>query len=372
MLKEPKLVLVEFIDPVLRRTRGEISVDGKLIRGDWFDEEKAIKGEKKGKWKTIGDAPAQKFETKIIPADSDFAKVQQKPDLKDPHPAPGAKRVFKTQVAWIQDQLWRGGAEISGNFVAEIGRNCGFDIAMLTRDVPAKIIHDEIVKADLAVLNNLWAFSSEQIMAILKGIYSDGIPYVKYEHDHREISRPEFSIPLFRRSKLNVFLSPMHLRNYQKALGCDGIALPLAIDTEIFKPVEGVERKAGWALVSNVRNFKSWQKLNQYIQEHPEITFVILGSDPPVQGQNIRVRPMVPFDQMPALYSEHEFLVHILDGYGAGERVVFEAALCGCKIIMNENVGHMSWEIDLGDTERLRQWLDDAPFEFWRRLEAIV
>jgi hypothetical protein len=56
----------------------------------------------------------------------------------------------------------------------------------------------------------------------------------------------------------------------------------------------------------------------------------------------------------------------------AGERVVFEAALCGCAVEMNGNVGHKSWNYDLSDTETLRETLRDAPFAFWRAVERYM
>jgi hypothetical protein len=76
---------------------------------------------------------------------------------------------------------------------------------------------------------------------------------------------------------------------------------------------------------------------------------------------------------MPALYSTAEYLVHQPDIVCAGERVIFEAALCGVpKIEMNGNVGHKSWNRDLSDTEGLRDWLRQAPFEFWKAVDAAL
>ena len=52
------------------------------------------------------------------------------------------------------------------------------------------------------------------------------------------------------------------------------------------------------------------------------------------------------------------------------DRVTFEAALCGCKIIANENVE--SWGLDLADADYLRGWLREAPYLFWGEVEKII
>ena len=66
------------------------------------------------------------------------------------------------------------------------------------------------------------------------------------------------------------------------------------------------------------------------------------------------------------------FLVHLPDAWCAGERVVLEAALCGCKVIANERVGHTSWGWDMTDIDALRDRLADAPYEFWRLVGGLI
>jgi hypothetical protein len=91
-----------------------------------------------------------------------------------------------------------------------------------------------------------------------------------------------------------------------------------------------------------------------------------------VNGNNVEIRPMVPYERMPEIYSAFEYVVHLLDGWGAGERVILEGALCGCKIIVNDRVGHTSWDRKLIDKDGFRDWLREAPYEFWRRIDQIL
>ena len=265
-----------------------------------------------------------------------------------------------------------GGAEISCQETVRIGWNCGFDIRILSQADPVEKIKAVMENSDLAIINNIFAFSEPQMKTILSFIFNEQLPYVKYEHDHRELQRKEFSRPLFQRSKLNVFLSPMHRDNHVKGLDCDGICLPLAIDTKRFYPVHDVSRETNFALVCNVRHFKTWANLQKYITDHPEMRFRIMADQPMVAGDNVKFMRLVPYVDMARLYSEHDVLVHLLDGLGAGERVIFEAALCGCRIVANDGVGHMSWEKDLIDLEGLRAWLDAAPYQFWQEVEAVI
>ncbi len=344
----PRIVVVENIDQALRNTYGP-----KMH----IARDKAIAGELRGKWRIVDP--------------EDRPSTRPTAELKIAIRAQEAKRVKKTRIAWVQDNGidWRGGAEFSARKVMAVGERCGFHIGMVT---PADFAWDVLTNADLIVLNNLWHFSGEQMKAILSVLFERRTPYVKYEHDHREIGRPEFSRRLFAHAAANVFLSPVHRDNHREGLGATGECIPLAIDVDAFRPVPGVTRVPGTALVCNVRTIKTWDRLTSYVAEHPEIRFTVLATADVIKGRYVKTTPPVPAEKMPALYSAHEFLVHLPDAWCAGERVVLEAALCGCKIIANERVGHASWGWDLADAAALRERLIDAPYEFWRLIDGIL
>jgi hypothetical protein len=83
---------------------------------------------------------------------------------------------------------------------------------------------------------------------------------------------------------------------------------------------------------------------------------------------------MVPYEKMPEVYSAHQYLVHILDGWGANERVIWEASLCGCQIVANKMVGGLSWgnegfNVNLTGGIIVREWLEKAPYLFWREID---
>jgi len=272
------------------------------------------------------------------------------------------------RIAWIQDNSRpQGGAETSNRCVVAVGESLGFDIVGVT---PQNFHREVLEECDVAIVNNFFQFEHRQMAAILSVLWEKKKPYVKYEHDSREIGRPDFSKRLFGESVLNVFLSPAHLENHKAKLGVDGITLPLAIQTEMFRPVSGVERDPKKALVVGgwVRGGKVARSIVRYIEDHPELSFVSVGFDLP-RASSVPHRPL---KDMPGLYSSAGWLVHLPDMVCAGERVIFEAALCGCRIMMNDKVGHKSWNRDLSDTDGLRDWLRQAPFDFWKAVENAV
>ncbi len=352
MIKDTSRMTVEYLEQVLIDSYGKYGV---------YKREDAELGEKLGKWKIVG-SEEDKISDRVSLSGSTFPHYQESK----------TKGVRKQKVAWIQDDFIIGGAELSSGLVIEIGRDCGYSIDFITPSTDSLAMELILSQSDFIVISNFWGFSEEQVHIILKSIYSDRKPYVKYEHDHRELDRLEFSRKLFQNSRLNVFLSPIHLKNHREALGCEGIAFPLAIDVDLFKPVEAIKRKKGTALICNVRHFKRWENLRKYINDHQEIQFTVMADKTlPIYGSNVTIREMIPYNKMPELYSEFEYLVHIMDGWGAGERVIFEAALCKCKVVANEMVGHMSWGKDLTNTniDDLRDWLTLAPYAFWKEVD---
>lgn len=378
---------------IVRKTDGyELTTDGKVMvehlekalilsygpYGSYL-REAAEKGEETGKWRIVRKGQKPSYGNQVSESAESLQGLSTS-DIFSPN-IYETKNVKKKRVSWVKDDFIRGGAELSSELVREVGRDCGYQIDVISQKMEPGVIGNILSHSDFMVISNMWGFSQEQLKAVLKSIYSDRKPYVKYEHDHRELSRPDFAARLFGNSRLNVFLSPVHLKNHRETVGADGICLPLAIDVDHFHPIERVERRKGTALVCNVRNFKSWVNLQDYIVLHPEIEFTVITAEGlVVSGENVRVRLPVSYEEMPRLYSEFEFLVHLLDGWGAGERVVFEARLCGCKVIANDKVGHTSWNkqesmgwmVDFDNEEGLRNWLRQAPFEFWKVVDRTV
>jgi glycosyltransferase involved in cell wall biosynthesis len=284
------------------------------------------------------------------------------------------------EIVWVQDNNIMGGAELSSRQVINVGRRLGFEIHVLT---PQNFDFSILRNAKLLILNNIFTFNSTQMVEIKRAIFEFQIPYIKYEHDMREAydNRLSFSRRLFKHSKLNMFISPLHLQEYQTKIYdmSPSYTFPLAIDVDRFKPNPKIKRdiKKVVHTSGNLHN-KGLVSLFAMTKQRKDLRFEIYVGDNNLIAQmfakakNVRLMPRIDNDKMPDVYSGAGYLVHLPTGAWAGERVVLEAALCGCKLIINDNVGHKSWGWDLEDIGALRDKLKVAPYDFWHRVEEVM
>jgi hypothetical protein len=287
----------------------------------------------------------------------------------------------RIRVAWVQDYAGFGGSELSNCTCVDVGKALGFDIVGVT---PVYFHAPVIESADVVVINNFWTFKPEQVRYLANALWGRRIPYIKYEHDYREIERRDRweAWRLFHRAARVVCISPQHAEDYKKALGReDIITLPLAIDVGVFNPVAGVERRKGvWLNTSGKFFDKHDREYLAFLAEREGERFeVVAGVNGVGLPQNCDPRispiPAMPQEKLPVLYSSVDGLFHLPDKCRwAGERIVFEAALCGVeRFKLNANVGHASWGVErLADPDGLREWLRQAVFDFWQVVEEVA
>jgi hypothetical protein len=275
--------------------------------------------------------------------------------------APRARRLAR--IAYIQDNSKLGGAEISNIRVTQVGQECGFDIVGIT---PAHRYMNIIEECDAAIINNFFEFPTDSLRMILRTLIERGIPYAKYDHDYRELRRTTLAQAIFRHASMAVFISPRHAKRMHEHLRSARLheistILPLAINPDIYKDMHE-DRKAGSVLIPTWRKGK--EAMMKYISENPKNDYTIIGQcDQHFPNISIRHIPACPYQDMPVLYNKFESVLHMPDDEWAGERIYFEATLCGCKFIGNERVGHLSWASKSVDELR------DAPYKFWGEVE---
>ncbi len=275
-----------------------------------------------------------------------------------------------TKVAWVQDFSKMGGAEISNCTVVKAGEKCGFDIVGIT---PSNFYKEVLKAADVIIINNFMEFQADQFKTVMRYLYEEKKPYVKYDHDYRELKRGELARQLFTFSKLNVFISPNHKKKYVNLFGQilneRSIVLPLAIDTDLYKTDFSIKKDSNSILVPCAR--KCSNSLERFIKDHPDFNFTIIDScGKSFSGNNIKLLSKVSSEEMVKLYQAHDKMYHCPDIPCPGERLFFEAQLCGCTPIVNENVGHASWKFDI--INELKPTLERAPYEFWRMIDERV
>jgi hypothetical protein len=263
------------------------------------------------------------------------------------------------KIAWVQDYSKQGGAELSNCTVVAVGESLGFDIVGVTpRNFPIKLLYD----ADLIVVNNFFEFTQEQVRQVYHAIYEMRIPYVKYEHDYREMGRENTARQLFGLARACVYLSPAHARRHtEKICSSVSITLPLAIDIDTVI-AEKKETTPGICLVPCFR--KGPALMSKYIQENPKTLFTVIGTASGTLLANASFMGQLPYHQLLHEMSRHEKMLHLPSEPWAGERIFLEARLLGCKTIVNENVGHSSWAEEDITISKLRK----APFAFWEMI----
>lgn len=265
-------------------------------------------------------------------------------------------------IAYLHDTplTFIGGAEINSREMIKAGREMGYNIRLFDRETPVEQFHS-LYGYDLIILSNIWRFPKETMAVIMQAIRN--VPYIKYENDHDGLepapqgySREEFARRIYGQSALNIFLSPAHQADYV-ALG-PGISIPSPIDVGLFKPVAGVQRKPKTALIG-VPGKWDRKNLDDWIKDHQDLQVTILNEK-------------IPHKQMPTLYSQFEYFAHFPQRAWSFERVIFEAALCGCKVMTDGHTQGMSWDKDLTDAKGLRDWLKKVPEQFWGEVDAAL
>lgn len=297
-----------------------------------------------------------------------------------------ATRPFKKypDILWLQDTERVGGSELSSRQTVRVGRSLGFDIGIMT---PINFDWVALNKAKLLILNNIWFFNGGQMNQLKRVLFEYQIPYVKYEHDSRHVQdqeRVEFARKLFWHSKCNFFISPAHLKYHQRHLPqmSKNHIMPLAIDADVFKLIPKIRRipKSVVNAAGKLHSNKGLMPIISFANTFPDYHIDIYSESFSGLVQlfknipNVTLYPKVKNEELPRIYNQSEFLVHLPTTFGAGERVILEAALCGCKIIANEMSGHNSWDWinkDI-DVDVVRTKVTRATYEFWRVIGDLL
>lgn len=265
--------------------------------------------------------------------------------------------------------------------VIKRGIELGFDVRQIT---PQHFDRDWVVQSDFLVFNNFYTFPANIYHFLLKVIWECKKPYVVYSHDHRDIigdtARIRFARSFFGHSFLNVFISPMHEKNYRECLG--NIINPVhiltpPIDVDFFYPRSNVKRLLRTAvnLSGRLVSSKGLNNIYKWAIANPDYTISVYskyagGTSGKLLANrpNIKIHGNVPYRMLPSIYSEHEYVIHIPESYEAAGRTIVEGTLCGCKIIANANVGVVSFsekDLPLDTRVGLKEIIRKGPYVFW-------
>jgi hypothetical protein len=173
-------------------------------------------------------------------------------------------------------------------------------------------------------------------------------------------------VPLYEKAVLNVFASPLHRRIIQNLIGSALVGryyeYKILLDTNLFYN-RSLERDIENLFVGVICEAKGLENMKQ---RFPDGNIVLIGPTTKSSDKKFgrRVGP-VPYHDVPIWMNRAKNFVLLPRWPEPGCRTVVEAALCGCNLITNENVGILSYGFDIGNPSNF----SNAEKEFWKALK---
>ena len=223
------------------------------------------------------------------------------------------------------------------------------------------------VSGDLYVLHNIRTFTDDQ----LRG-YIDK-PHVMWSHDIMDTDRMGLKKELIETSMANIFLSPGHLERFELQAGFDvprAHCIPSVIDTSQFiGQTKAIYKEPCY--IGGIYEHKGIDDVLLWARANKTIVYFFGWGDEDIIDKIISSKygeycGVADKDQLSKVYSEFETLIHLPQVYEACGRSIIEAYLSGLKIITNNNTGFFSYPWDFGDKDKIREYLEAVPQEyFW-------
>ena len=173
---------------------------------------------------------------------------------------------------------------------------------------------------------------------------------------------------LFSKSRLNIFLSPLHRDTCLKILNLESsppnFVLKPTVDKKLFFNM-GIERDIDYLFVGVIGESKG---LNELRREYSNKNIHFAGRVYPGEKLDFGTyHGAVPYEKIPHLMNRAKNFVFLPRWPEPQGRVVIEAALCGCKLLTNGYVGATSFPFDIGNPENF----NNATEDLWKAIEEL-
>jgi glycosyltransferase involved in cell wall biosynthesis len=264
------------------------------------------------------------------------------------------------KISWVHDyklSQWLGGAQLTNEYMINTSP---YEVETF---YPQNFSREK-VDGTLIILNNTGLFNFSDLAWI-----RDTQKYIKYEHDYsfcrgrhavHDCSKEcpdtlEFYTSLFENALLSIFLSPAHRDVYLKYMSLTSIHLqPSPINVDRFQytgPKENIYLAVGE---------DSWHKGSDLIKrEFPNLVF--LG------GKN-----KVPYQEIHKYFNKAKYFVHKPRWIEPFGRTIAEAYCSSCELIVNDNIGFLSYPWDYSDRPFVLDQLRQAPNTFWKTISCFI
>lgn len=315
-------------------------------------------------------------------------------------------------LSFLDPHIYNGGGEMISRRLLEVGARRGYDIRLSAVRPRRRLLHDSphlslfidifnhahsmkslgawrafgtgfldgaMARAPFVHLTNAYADVCNLPYLPCSGDRPNGCPvkpalnmvrqFMMRDWSHQCFAQQPMVRRLYEQSALNVYLSPLHRRITESLLGSHRMPpsyiLNPMIDTRQFVN-EGRTRDIEYLFVGVVGEAKGLAAMREQYR-HTDI-HLIGRCAPGVKVDFGRYLGHMSYDEVPRYMNRAKNFVFLPRWPEPQGRVVAEAALCGCRIIGNENVGALSFEMDLANPQSY-QGVEDA---FWTRLEELA
>lgn len=294
------------------------------------------------------------------------------------------------RIAWITDynpfDVTPGGGALSDKACIIKGMQTGHTIDIISSDALGAA---GIANYDLMVVSNAFKINFNELLHATKIL-----PYVMYLHDYwplctyhlyypmtqkcKVCSNLSVTLELLLNSKLNIYLSPLHLDAWSYVIPelkeHPHYLHVSPVDTELFRHIEGVQRIPNSVLmVNSLLDYKGAENTLKHITDHKDLAFTHIGAkdDKYPLPHNVGVYGYVAPSTLPEFYSQAESFLFLPNTPQPCTRTVIEAKLCGVpKLILNDLVGVASFPEFKLQGDEFRQWIAESPYRFWLAVEA--
>jgi len=293
------------------------------------------------------------------------------------------------RFVWVQDLPFTlvpqsGGAQLTDFEMYKEGIRKGYEQALIT---PQNYQQIPVQEEDVLILSNIKSFGPERFL-------DKPNPVIMFHHDYlfcryrlfyprleKCIKACAYKEPwkkLFKKAKLNIFLSPLHYKMHKEVFG-DSIEphalVPSPVDPDKFYDMKKKREKNSVLGVNCLLPFKGAKNVVRYAEEHPDLKFTFVGAkDDSIQlPKNCEFIGPVPQEKIIELLSTTEAFIHIPETPQPCERTVVEAKLSGVpKLILNPLVGATSYKQFRYDRDRFAKWISQSPKNFWKKNEKVI
>lgn len=289
---------------------------------------------------------------------------EERPD-KSPGPASSAK----LRIAWINDHQTGGGAERTNCAAMEVSPFRG-SIDLVT---PERFSCDY----EFFIINNSRLFTELQLEWIVRNR-----PFAVYSHDVLPTTHVPLRYEMFYLSSLNIFLSPLHLRETEirygiripRAVAIPSIFTPARLDRLATRRERPRSKSTCW--VGSIYKHKGIDNVLLWARENG-VAVDFYGSGDPVLTAQLGFSSYAnyhgPIEDPLLLYGNHGKFIHLPGSVEACGRSVIEAYLSGCEMVVDtEKVGFFSYGLDFRDGDSVAEFLTGAGIRFWDQMARAM